>query len=120
MATSRYKYQTNAGNIFYVITDNDTEVDAIRGAAPTATATEEMTIISGKGARQGGIKPRQAVLARTIGTPVAGTCSITTGKAFKRVAILTQSQANSLTLGTVYSINGVNYKLQSISREKVH
>lgn len=120
MANARYKYQTNKGSVFFVIADNDPELDSIRGPNPAGTPTEFMTIKASKNANEGGIKPRQAVLYRTIGTPTTGTCSQTTGKAFKHVPILTQSVADGLTIGQTYSINGVTYTLQAISREKVN
>lgn len=113
-AVDRYKYESDAGNIFYAITDNDEALEDIRGAAPTGTHTENMTCTVSKNIRHHGIRPRMCLLERIITGTGELSCLVNTAQRYKRVVILTDAQVANINVGksenqTKVTVNGVEY-----------
>jgi hypothetical protein len=121
MATARYKYESNAGNIFYARTDSDSELDSIRGGQPAGVNTEYMTFEFSKNAKQVGCRPRSAVLKRSVVGGLAGGdgCVSIGGSRVKYVIVLTRQHYDTLILGQVLNINGLEYTLVSKRREEM-
>lgn len=116
----RLKYQTDNGSIFYTIQEDDTGIAAIAGAPPTGEATEEMTVRISKNTRQVGIRPRYALLARKVGTDGEGANGLVQyGFHYRKVAILTDTQADTLEPETTYTIAGVAYTLKRVVKEDI-
>jgi len=111
--TARYKYESNANNIFFARTDSDDELASIRGTEPTATQTEYLTFEFSKNSREVGCRPRHALLVRTIGTGSANNCLEDGGKAFKRTIVLSPTHFDNLQIGTSVTVDSQEYKVQA-------
>lgn len=118
MAVARYKYESNAGNVFYARTDSDSELAAVRGVEPTANNTEYLTFRVSKNAGESGCRPRTAVLVRLITNPTAGdSCVDNDGSRKKEVVVLTKAHYDSLAVGTAVTVNGESYKVSGKRQE---
>lgn len=123
-AVDRYKYETEEGNIFYVITDEASELSVIRGTPPTGDHTENMTCAVTKNNREVGIRPRMCLLERKIEGTGDTQCLVNDAGRYKRVAILTPDQVSNINVGndtnqTTVTINGITYRAKKIIPEKV-
>lgn len=121
-ATARYRYQTDRGNVFFARTDNDEELDVIRGPEPTtATQTENITFEFSKNAREVGCRPRHVILVRDINDDgqTQGLCVGQSARAYKKVIVLTESHFNSLTIGQSVTVDGQTYRLQARRAEEM-
>lgn len=97
--TGTFKYETEKGNIFRVRMDDRAAVNAARGPEPSAGTTEEIILNVGKNLRQQGLRPRCALYGRTVGNGANPDLGYTvTGKAYKRIPVLTK--AHAATVGT--------------------
>lgn len=102
MPTARFNYQTDNGSIFYVRDDSDDVLQAIRGAIPTGTVTENITLRKTKNTKQAGLRPRYALFARQVGTAGTNANGLATfGKRYKKVVLLTQAAANAIVVGNI-------------------
>lgn len=109
-AIQRLKYETNAGSIFNVLLDDSTGVDAVIGTAPTTEYTENMTIRVSKNNKEVGIRPRQVLMTRAIGTADTVTnCLVQDGTRYKRLPIPTQSRWDQIELNAKFTIAGTEY-----------
>jgi hypothetical protein len=118
--TARYKYKTDKGNVFYARTDSDTQLNSIRGSAPSGTPIENITFKASKGAKEVGCKPREAILARIIGTEDDGNCITDTAQRYKYVVVLTPENVDKLIPGqTRVTVDGTQYLFKGMSEEKM-
>jgi len=118
---TRHKYQSDKGNILYVLVD-DSAPQTLIGTEPSDAETENMTVRLSKNNQEVGIRPRFAVLSRTIGTEGKNSDGRTTQtKAYRSVAVLTKSHLDSLTVGTEVSFTGETekYKIARKVAERV-
>lgn len=121
MGTARFKYETDAGNTFFARTDSDPELAAIRGQPPTEKALEQITFKSSKNSKQVGCKPREAILARTIGTENEANCITDIAKRYKYVVVLTAAHAGTLVPEvTTVTCDGQQYVFKGISAEDMN
>lgn len=106
----RLKYQTNNGSIFNVLLDDNTGVDALIGTEPSGEYTENMTIRVSKNNKEVGIRPRQVLLTRSIGTGTADSnCLVMTAQRYKRVPIPTETRWDNIALNSKHTIGGTEY-----------
>jgi|GEM_PF-3325996 len=115
--TTRYKYETDAGNVFFARTDNDTELSNIRGTAPTDAVTENITFEFSKNSRMVGCKPRHVILNLKKTTPTGGECILPPGQTTKRVIVL-KKDFNPPT-GTEITVNGRKWIVGSLVGEQM-
>lgn len=109
-AIQRLKYQTNNDSIFNVLLDDSTGVDAVIGTAPTGEYTENMTIRVSKNNKEVGIRPRQVLLTRAIGTADQITnCLVQDGTRYKRLPIPTEARWDAIALNAKFTIAGTEY-----------
>lgn len=119
-AIQRVKYQTNAGSIFNVLLDDSDGIDGLIGTAPGGAYTENMTIRVTKNRKEVGIRPRQILLERTIGTAGSVTnCLIQEAVRYKRVPIPTETKWDSTALNSTVTIGGQSYKVVKKIPEEV-
>lgn len=123
-AVDRYKYETEEGNIFYAITDNDTALEDIRGTPPDGDHTENMTCTVSKNNREFGIRPRMCLMERTITGTGTLNCLVNEAQRYKRVVILTPDQVANINVGksenqTKVTVNGAEYGAIRIIAEKI-
>jgi hypothetical protein len=114
--TSRYKYKTNKGNIFYARTDNAPELAPIRGAEPVGNVTESITLRFSKHAKDVGMKPRSCILKLENLTKRTD-CLINPNSVTKRVIVLDPATVLPQQ-GSKITINGRVWIVSSISEEK--
>lgn len=120
MATAKYKYETNRGNIFYCRTDSDPELASIRGPAPGGKAIESLTFKFSKNAKEVGGSPRVAILARKIGSEDENNCIADEAQRFKYVAILTEAHAATLNPEvTTVTVDRQSYVFKGVSEEQI-
>ena len=121
--TTRYKYETDEGNIFYAITDDSDGLADIRGEAPTAAHTEDATLEVSRSNKERGIKPRQALLQLIIEGSTQYNCIINTAKKYKKVVILTPNQVESIQFGgdspTEVTVGDVTWTAVRLLEERV-
>lgn len=116
----RIKYETNGGNIFNVLLDENTGIDALIGTPPALPYTENMTILISKNNKEAGISPRGVLLTRTIGgTAADANCLVQTGVRYKRVPIPTKARWDAILLQASYTIGGTEYKVAKKLEERV-
>ncbi|WP_055077262.1 hypothetical protein [Pseudanabaena sp. 'Roaring Creek'] len=113
--TSRYKYKTDKGNIFYARTDNAPELQPIRGAEPVGNVTESITFEFSKNAKEVGMKPRSCIL-KLKGTQSATGCLISPNSITKRVIVLDPATVLPQQ-GSEITVNGRVWIVSSISSE---
>lgn len=114
--TTRYKYETDNGNIFYARTDNDSELASVRGAAPTEAAVENITFEFSKNAREVGCKPRHCIL--NLKNTAAGTgCLLPPNQTTKRVVVLKPD--TNPPQGTEITVNGRVWIVGSVIGEQM-
>lgn len=114
--TTRYKYETDNGNVFFARTDNDSELASIRGAAPTEAPTENLTFEFSKNTRMVGCKPRHCIL--TLKNTGTGTgCLVPPNQTTKRVIVL-KPDHNPPT-GTEVTVNGRVWIVGSVIGEQM-
>lgn len=119
-AIQRVKYETNEGSIFNVILDDSTGIDALIGTAPTGEYTENMTVRVSKNNKEVGIRPRQVLLSRTIGTEGDVTnCLINSAERYKKVPIPTKNRWDAIALNANFTIGGTSYKVKKKVAELV-
>jgi len=114
--TSRYKYKTNKGNIFYARTDNAPELAPIRGAEPVGNVTESITFEFSKTSKSVGMKPRCCIL-KLKGSQTSQGCLINPNSITKRVIEL-QPDAVLPQQGSEITVNGRVWIVSSISSEQ--
>lgn len=118
--TKRYKYQTDNGSIFNVIVDDASGASTFIGTEPGGSYTENMTIRGSKNNKEVGISPRQVLLTRSINAGAADSnCLIQIGERYKRIAILTKTRWDAITLNSDVTIGGQAYKVTKKLNEKV-
>jgi hypothetical protein len=121
--TTRYKYETDNGNVFYARTDNDSELAAIRGDAPTTAALENITFEFSKNSREVGCKPRHCILTLvqtqvgTENTDTGAACLLPPGQTTKRVIILKPD--TNPPQGTEIPVNGRRWIVGSVIGEQM-
>lgn len=119
--TSKYRYKTNKGNIFFARTDNDPALASIRGTEPTGSITEAMTFKVSKSSLEVGCNPRHAILKlKDTGTKAQGLpdCLINPKTVVKYVVIL--SSDTVVNIGTeVTTANGRVWIVTGTSEEKM-
>lgn len=113
--TERYKYQTDAGNIFYARTDDSPDLATVRGAAPTGAATENITFKFSKSSREVGFKPRHCILTLKS-TEAADGCLINSSGITKSVIVL-KPDTNPPS-GTELTVNGRVWIVGSVIGEQ--
>lgn len=118
-ATARYKYESNAGNIFQARTDNDDELSAIRGNEPSGTQTEYLTFEFSKNAKEVGCRPRHVKLVREISGGNASNCLENNGKRYKNVIVLTKDKFNQINIGQTVTVDSQPYKVQAKVNERM-
>lgn len=98
----RAKYETNAGNIFFVECDDDDSVDAITGNPPTGNETEVMTLRVSKNKNQYGGSPRYILMARLVGTDDDNAQGLYKGgRQYKEIPVFTQSHFGTINTGKI-------------------
>lgn len=98
--TARKKYETDNGSVFYVELDGRDNALTAAGDEPTGDPTENMTVYAGKNNAKNGIRARQILYARLIGTEGTNADGyITSGRAYKRLPILTKTTWDAFTVG---------------------
>lgn len=116
----RVKYKTNEGNIFNVLLDENTGIDALIGTPSTETYTENMTILVSKNNREVGISPRMVLLGRKINeNATEENCLVQSGERYKRVPIPTKERWDAIELQASFTIGGTAYKVKKKIQEKV-
>lgn len=115
--TTRYKYETDAGNFFFARTDNDSELASIRGAEPSGTTTESITFEFSKTSKSVGCKPRHCILKLKNEDDSDGTCLIPPSNTVKRVVVL-RPDHNPPT-GTTITVNGRDWVVGSVVGEQM-
>ncbi len=119
-AIQRVKYATDSGSIFNVLLDESDGIDTLIGAPPTGDYTENMTVRVSKNNKEVGIKPRQVLLSRTIGSPDTVTnCLVQGADRYKRVPIPTIERWDEIELQADFTIAGTAYKVQKKISEKI-
>jgi hypothetical protein len=119
----RRKYQTDAGNIFYVLVDERPAVTGISGASPAGALTEEMTLRVTANSKAFGLHPRYALFARTIGSqdePSNNLSYSTAASAYKRIPLLTPAAGNALSEDTTITLDGVVFGWVRNVRERAN
>lgn len=114
--TARYKYESDAGNIFFARTDDAKELEEIRGPQPTGKITESMTFKVSKNANEVGCKPRHCILVLKTDQSVSE-CLINPKAARKTVVVLTPDHTPEI--GKEITVNGRKWIIGSISDEKM-
>ena len=95
--TGTFNYLTDKGNVFRVRMDERAAVNAVRGGEPAGPLTENIILKVSKNGKEVGLKPRYALYSRNIGTGNNPDLGYTvTGKAYKRIPILTATHAATL------------------------
>jgi hypothetical protein len=114
--TNRYKYKTDKGNIFYARTDDAPELASIRGTAPTAAATENITFEFSKNSKEVGCKPRHCILNLKNNATSTG-CLLPPNQTTKRVIVL--DPATNPPTGTEVTVNGRVWIVGSVIGEQM-
>lgn len=114
--TNRYKYKTDKGNIFYCRTDDSAELATVRGAAPTAAATENITFEFSKNSKEVGCKPRHCILTLKNTVATEG-CLLPPSQTTKRVIVL--DPATNPPAGTEITVNGRVWIVGSVIGEQM-
>lgn len=117
--TQRVKYQTDEGNVFNVILDDNSGIDTFIGTLPTGTYTENMTIKVSKNNKEVGIKPRLVLLSRTLGTDTQTNCLVQGADRYKRVPIPTKTRWDAIALNSKHTIGGTEYTVKKKITERV-
>lgn len=114
--TSRYKYQTDNGNVFWARTDNAAALSSVRGTAPTEAALENITFEFSKNSRMVGCKPRHCILnLKNTGTGTG--CLLPPNKTTKRVIVLKPD--TNPPQGTEITVNGRVWIVGSVIGEQM-
>lgn len=114
--TSRYKYKTDKGNIFYARTDDSPELASVRGAAPTGTPTENITFEFSKNSKAVGCKPRHCIL-NLKSTAASTGCLLPPSQTTKRVIVL--DPATTPPAGSEITVNGRVWIVGSVVSEQM-
>ncbi|OYQ66646.1 hypothetical protein B9G53_03505 [Pseudanabaena sp. SR411] len=115
--TTRYKYETDKGNIFWARTDNATALSGVRGTAPTETATENITFEFSKNSKEVGCRPRHCILKlKYEGEEVEG-CLLPPNQTTKRVVVLRPD--HNPTTGAEIVIGGRTWIVGSVIGEQM-
>jgi hypothetical protein len=115
--TTRYKYETDANNVFYARTDNANTLESCRGPAPTAAPTESITFEFSKNNRMVGCKPRHVILNLKKAAASGNDCILPPGQTTKRVVVL-RPDTNPPT-GTEVTVNGRVWVVGSVVGEQM-
>ena len=115
--TTKYRYETDAGNFFYARTDNSPDLASIRGTEPTGSTTEGITFEFTKNAKEVGCKPRHCILKLKPTMAADGTCLIPPEHTTKRVVVLKPS--HNPPTGTEITVNGRTYIVGSVVNEQM-
>jgi hypothetical protein len=119
--TSKYRYKSDKGNIFFARTDNDPALAPIRGTEPTGAITESITFKVSKTNLEVGCNPRHAILKlEGSGTkdPKLPECIITPNSVTKHVVILSPDVV--VTVGQkITTSNGRKWIVSGTSNEKM-
>lgn len=114
--TTRYKYETDNGNVFWARTDNAAELSTVRGAAPTTAPIENITFEFSKNSKMVGCKPRHCIL--NLKKTDAGTgCILPPGQTTKRVIVLKPD--TNPPVGTEITVNGRVWIVGSVIGEQM-
>ena len=114
--TNRYKYQTDKGNIFWCRTDDDARLANVRGTAPTATPTENITFEFSKNTKEVGCRPRHCILnLKNTDTPEG--CLVPPSQTVKRVIVLRPDY--NPPAGTEIIMNGRTWVVGSVIGEQM-
>lgn len=118
----RKKYQTDAGNVFFTKMDINTQVQAVAGDEPEGEPTENMTCLISQNNREAGLRPRYAVYGRALGGDnVDGARYVSSGQAYKKIAILTPERYAELnpTDAPVITIGDVIFRYKGKFNERI-
>lgn len=114
--TTRYKYETDNGNVFWARTDNSAELSTVRGVAPTEAPVENITFEFSKNSKMVGCKARHCILnLKKTGQGVG--CLLPPGQTTKRVIVL-KPDTNPPT-GTEVTVNNRVYIVGSVVGEQM-
>lgn len=114
--TKRYKYETNAGNIFFAETDDAASLDTVRGAQPTGAVTESITFKVSKSSKESGCKPRHCILVLKTSESVSE-CLVNPKAARKTVVVLKSDHTPPI--GTEVTVNGRVWIVGSVIGEQM-
>lgn len=114
--TARYKYEADSGNIFYARTDDDSELQSIRGDQPTGSVTENITFKVSKNAGEVGCKPRHCILVLKTDESISD-CLVNPKAARKTVVVLKKDHTPPI--GTEITVNGRKWVVGSVIGEQM-
>jgi hypothetical protein len=114
--TARYRYEADTGNIFYTRTDDDPELESVRGAQPTGSITENLTFKVSKNSGEVGCKPRHCILTLKTDQSVSD-CLVNPNAARKTVVVLKKDHVPPI--GTEITVNGRKWIVGSVIGEQM-
>ncbi len=114
--TAKYRYMTDAGNIFYARTDDSVSLTAIRGQEPAGAITESITFKVSKTSKELGCSPRHVKLYLKS-TDTSDGCLVNPKTVVKNVVVL--SPAHVVTAGAEVTVNGRVWIVGSIVGEQM-
>jgi hypothetical protein len=115
----RKKYSTDNGSVFFTLLDGRAGAQEVAGDEPAGTMTENMTVRFTKNNKEVGIRPRHALLARSIGTQDEDSCLVTTAERYKRVIVLTKARLDEIELEEEFTIGEATYKVKKLIDEEI-
>lgn len=102
MPNRRIKYETDAGNIFFVVCDDDSSIDTVLGTPPTGNETENMTMRISKNKNEAGASPRYILMARLVGTDDDNAQGLYQGgRQYKEIPVTTKNHFGTINTGKV-------------------
>lgn len=114
--TTRYRYETDKGNIFYCRTDNSPALASCRGPEPTGSITENITFEFSKNAKEVGCRPRHVMLYLKVADTVDG-CMLNPKGVRKNVIVLKNTTIPPT--GTTINVNGRDFIVGGVVGEQM-
>lgn len=114
--TNKYRYETDAGNIFFARTDDSPALSNIRGAEPTGSITESITFKVSRTSKELGCTPRHVKLYLKS-TDTSDGCLINPKSVTKNVVILKPS--HTVNAGSEVTVNGRVWIVGSVVGEQM-
>lgn len=99
---AQVKYETNKGNLFFVVQNDEDLPTSLTGSPPSGAATENMTLKISKNNNQAGGSPRYIRYARKVGEDGYTDGHLKKGgKLYKDVIFVTKSAWDAVQTGNI-------------------